>query len=167
MLYSIKKSFATYQIKQGPHTLYIEEYGNSMGIPVLFLHGGPGSGCNDNQKVIFDYEKYRVIFWDQRGSGKSLPKGSTKYNTTSLLIKDIEYIRKHLNILSWIVVGGSWGSTLAVAYAQSFSLKVKGMILRSLFLGTKEVDWAFYKAPLAFRPKLIFEINKILDNKKL
>jgi len=167
MLYNIKKSFAIHQIKQNNHTIYFEEYGNPTGIPVIFLHGGPGSGCNDNQKALFNYKKYRVVFLDQRGSGKSIPKGSIKNNTTSLLIDDIELVRKYLNIPSWIVVGGSWGATLAVAYAEMYNNKVDAMILRSLFLGTKkEVDWAFFEAPLRFRPKLFYIVNNILKQKK-
>ncbi len=166
MLYNIKKSFATHQIIRGNHKIYFEEYGNKQGLPVLFLHGGPGSGCNDSHKSIFDHKKFRVIFIDQRGSGKSKPKGLTSNNTTQLLIKDIEFIRNYLNIDSWLVVGGSWGATLAVAYAELHNSKIEGLILRALFLGTKkEVDWAFYKAPSIFRPQLIFELNKILKQK--
>ncbi|MAJ24225.1 MAG: prolyl aminopeptidase [Rickettsiales bacterium] len=167
MLYNIKKAFATHQIREGVHTIYFEEYGKIGGIPAIFLHGGPGSGCNDSQKAIFDPDKFRVIFLDQRGSGKSSPRGSTQKNTTELLIKDIEKIRKYLKIENWLVVGGSWGSTLAVAYAQKHRKSVNAMILRSLFLGTKnEVEWAFCKAPLIFRPHLIFTINAILKQKK-
>ncbi len=167
MLYSIKKSFATHQVKKGQHNIYFEEYGIPSGKPVLFLHGGPGSGCNEGQKAIFNYKKYRVIFLDQRGSGKSTPKGNTRNNNTKLLIQDIEMIRKHLKIKSWLVVGGSWGSTLAIAYAQIHYSKIDGMLLRSVFLGTKkEVDWAFRKAPLIFRPNLIFKVNNILKQRK-
>ncbi len=168
MLYNIKKSFATHHIKLDNYNIYLEEYGNSSGIPVIFLHGGPGSGCNEGQKVIFDYKKYRVVFLDQRGAGKSTPKGGIKNNTTSKLIDDIELVRKYLKIESWIVVGGSWGATLAIAYAQAHTTKVKAMILRALFLGTKkEVDWAFFDAPLKFRPELIYKLNDFLNNKKL
>ena len=149
MLYNIKKSFAIHQIKQDNYSLYFEEYGNPNGIPVLFLHGGPGSGCNDTHKAIFNYKKYRVIFLDQRGAGKSSPKGCTINNTTQLLIKDIEFIRNYLKISSWVVVGGSWGATLAVAYAELHSKKVDAIVIRSLFLGTEEeIEWAFFKAPL-------------------
>ena len=168
MLYSIKKSFAIHHIKQNNHTIYFEEYGNSKGIPVIFLHGGPGSGCNEGQKVIFDYKKYRVVFLDQRGSGKSTPKGAIKNNTTLKLIEDIELVRKYLKIERWMVVGGSWGATLALAYAQAHTAKVEAMILRALFLGTKkEIDWAFFEAPLKFRPELIHKLNDFLNHKKL
>ena len=168
MLYSIKKSFAIHHIKQNNHTIYFEEYGNSKGIPVIFLHGGPGSGCNEGQKAIFDYKKYRVVFLDQRGSGKSTPKGTIKNNTTLKLIEDIELVRKYLKIDRWIVVGGSWGATLALAYAQAHTGKVEAMVLRALFLGTKkEIDWAFFEAPLKFRPELIHRLNDFLNHKKL
>ncbi len=168
MLYNIKKSFATHHIKQNNHTIYFEEYGNPLGIPVIFLHGGPGSGCNEAQKAIFDYKKYRVVFLDQRGSGKSTPKGEIKNNTTLKLIDDIEVVRKHLKIERWIVVGGAWGATLALAYGQVHTDRVEAMILRALFLGTKkEIEWAFFDAPLKFRPELIYRLNDFLNNKTL
>ena len=92
MLYNIKKPFAIHHIEEGPYKIYFEEYGISSGIPVLFLHGGPGSGCSPNQKALFNNKKFRVIFLDQRGSGKSLPKGEIVDNNTQNLIKDIEKI---------------------------------------------------------------------------
>ena len=166
MLYTIKKSFATHEIKRGLHKLYFEEYGDKNGIPVLFLHGGPGSGCADWQKGLFNDKVYRVIFLDQRGSGKSRPKRLLKNNTTNDLINDIEYIRDYLCIEKWFVVGGSWGSTLAIAYAEKYPSIVKGMVLRSLFLGTNnEVEWAFCKGPTIFKPRLIKKLNLILKNK--
>ena len=168
MLYNIKKSFAIHHIKQDQHTIYFEEYGNSRGIPVIFLHGGPGSGCNEAQKAIFDYKKYRVVFLDQRGSGKSTPKGEIKNNTTLKLVDDIEVVRRYLKIERWIVVGGSWGATLALAYGQAHTDRVEAMILRALFLGTKkEIEWAFFDAPLKFRPELIYRLNDFLNNNTL
>tara|TARA_B100001248_G_C27395594_1_gene465307 strand:- start:993 stop:1952 length:960 start_codon:yes stop_codon:yes gene_type:complete len=167
MLYTIKNSFATHEINRGLHTLYLEEYGNPKGIPILFLHGGPGSGCANWQKELFNYKVYRVVFLDQRGSGKSTPKRLLKKNTTSILIEDIEYIRNYLNIKKWFVVGGSWGSTLAIAYAEQYPEFINGMVLRALFLGTdKEVEWAFWKGPTIFKPTLIKELNLILNNKE-
>ena len=164
MLYNIKKSFATHHIKDGIHNIYFEEYGNPEGIPVLFLHGGPGSGCSDSHKAIFDNKKLRVVFWDQRGSGKSIPKRETRKNTTQILIKDIENIRDYLNVKTWFLVGGSWGATLAIAYAEKYSNRVKGIVLRSLFLATKkEIEWAFLEAPLYFRPQLIYDMNMALN----
>ena len=150
------------------HKIYVEKIGNSKGVPFVFLHGGPGSGCNEAQKAIFDYKKYRVVFLDQRGSGKSTPKGEIKNNTTLMLIEDIEVVRKYLKIERWLVVGGSWGATLALAYGQAHTDKVEAMILRALFLGTKkEIKWAFFDAPLKFRPELIYRLNDFLNKKKL
>ena len=166
MLYPIKKSFAIHEIQRDEHTLYIEEYGNKKGLPVIFLHGGPGSGCADWQKGLFDNKIYRVIFLDQRGSGQSKPKRLLSNNTLFHLIEDMEFIRQFLKINSWFLVGGSWGSTLAIAYAEKYPKLVKGMVLRSLFLGMdEEVDWAFRTGPLTFKPNLILELNNILGNK--
>ena len=168
MLYNIKKSFAIHHINVDKYKIYFEEYGSSNGIPVLFFHWGPGSGCSDSQKAIFNYKKFRVIFLDQRGSGKSAPKGSTYKNTTQHLIDDIEKVRSYLNISAWLIVGGSWGATLAIAYSEIHYNRVYGIVLRSLFLATKkELDWAFFYAPLKFRPKLISDINKVLKLKIL
>ncbi len=168
MLYNIKKSFAIHHIQQGSHTIYFEEYGDPEGIPVLFLHGGPGSGCSSSHKALFNSKKFRVIFLDQRGSGKSTPKGETKDNNSIFLIEDIEQVRKFLGIPNWLIVGGSWGSTLAIAYAEKNNDKVNGLILRSLFLATQEeLDWAFFKAPMMFRPNLLFDINMALNCKKI
>ena len=166
MLYTISKSFATHEIKRDEHLLYIEEYGKAEGIPILFLHGGPGSGCSNWQKELFDHKVYRVIFLDQRGAGKSKPKRLLKNNTISDLISDLEYIRKYLKIDKWFLVGGSWGSTLAIAYGEKHPDTVKGMVLRSLFLGTdEEVRWAFHEGPKIFKPQILKELNLILNNK--
>jgi len=137
------------------HELYMEQIGNPEGIPIIFLHGGPGSGCQIHHRNLFNLDSSRIIFLDQRGAGKSLPKRSLTNNTTSYLIKDIELIRKKLNIKKWIVVGGSWGSTLGIAYAEEYSQYVNGLILRSIFLGTKdEIEWAFTNAAKLFRPEI-------------
>ncbi len=166
MLYTIKKSFATHQIKVDDHTLYFEEYGCPNGVPVIFLHGGPGSGCSNSQKTLFNYKKFRVIFLDQRGAGRSLPRGSLKNNTTHDIIKDLEIIRKYLKIKQWLVVGGSWGSTLGIAYAESNPSKVLGLVLRAVFLGTEaEVNWAFHTAAYYFKPKMLYQLNKLLKLK--
>ena len=123
MLYNIKKSFAIHHIKHNNHTIYFEDYGNPLVIPVIFLNGGPGCVCNEDQKTIFDYKRYRVVFLDQIGSGKSTPKGEIRNNTTLKLIDDIEVVRKFLKIERWIVVGGSWGATLAIAYGQAHTIE--------------------------------------------
>lgn len=124
------------------HTLYWEESGNPDGLPVLFLHGGPGGGTIPNHRRFFDPSFYRIILFDQRGAGKSTPLGEYRQNTTAFLIEDIEKIRVMLGIAQWLVFGGSWGSTLALAYGESHPVRCLGFILRGIFLGTlNEVDW--------------------------
>ncbi|MFT5657951.1 MAG: proline iminopeptidase [Gammaproteobacteria bacterium] len=126
------------------HTLYLEESGNPDGIPVVFLHGGPGGSCEPGHRRFFDPEKYRIILFDQRGCGKSKPHASLDENTTLDLVSDLEKIRQFLNIERWVVFGGSWGSTLALAYAINHSEKVLGLILRGIFLARdRDVDWFF------------------------
>lgn len=126
------------------HTLYIEESGNPDGTPVVFLHGGPGGSCEPGHRRFFNPESYRIILFDQRGSGKSRPHASLENNTTWDLVADIEKIREFLNIDRWVVFGGSWGSTLALAYAQTHPGRVLGMILRGIFLAREEdVNWFF------------------------
>ena len=126
------------------HQLYIEQCGNPSGIPVVFLHGGPGSGCRPSHRCFFDPELYHIILFDQRGCGRSRPQGSLVNNTTAHLVQDIEAIRRHLSIDKWLVFGGSWGTTLALCYAQQFSERVTGLILRGIFLARQQdIDW-FY-----------------------
>ena len=127
------------------HNLYVEECGNPDGLPVVFLHGGPGAGCESYHRRFFDPEKYRIVLFDQRGCGRSTPHAELQGNTTQALIKDIETIRRHLHIDKWVVFGGSWGSTLALAYAQTHPENVLGLILRGIFLcRQREIDW-FYQ----------------------
>lgn len=127
------------------HSIYWEESGNPQGSPILFLHGGPGSGTDPNQRRFFDPSYYRIILFDQRGSGKSIPLGSVKNNTTWDLVQDINKLRTFLEIDQCILFGGSWGSTLALSYAIKYPNHVKGLILRAIFLcQDKELDW-FYK----------------------
>ncbi|WP_255422997.1 prolyl aminopeptidase [Undibacterium sp. FT79W] len=124
------------------HTLYWEECGNPEGQPVLFLHGGPGAGTSPSHRRFFDPAHYRIVLFDQRGAGKSTPLGEYRNNTTALLIEDIEKIRVMLGIPQWLVFGGSWGSTLALAYGEAHPERCLGFILRGIFLCTKtEVDW--------------------------
>ena len=133
------KPYAARQIAVGDgHLLYVEECGLAHGQPVLFLHGGPGSGCSAAQRQLFDPERYRVIFVDQRGCGRSHPLGRIEDNTTTHLVADLEYLRDALGIRSWIVFGGSWGSLLALAYAQIYPESVQGMVLRGIFLGSPD-----------------------------
>lgn len=127
------------------HKIYFEEYGKKNGIPILFLHGGPGAGFSFYHRKIFKSKKHRVIFFDQRGSGKSIPLAGIKNNTTSYLINDIEKLRNHLNIKKWYVFGGSWGSTLAILYGIKYPYNCLGFVLRGIFLGTiAEINWFLY-----------------------
>ncbi len=127
------------------HSLYVEQVGNPEGKPVVFLHGGPGGGVSGNYRRFFDPEKWRVILFDQRGCGRSTPFAELRENTTHDLVADIEKIRRHLNIEAWTVFGGSWGSTLSLAYAEAHPERVRGLILRGIFLLRKhEIDW-FYQ----------------------
>ncbi|MBC3810683.1 prolyl aminopeptidase [Undibacterium aquatile] len=124
------------------HTLYWEECGNPDGQPVLFLHGGPGAGTSPSHRRFFDPAHYRIVLFDQRGAGKSTPLGEYRNNTTALLIDDIEKIRVMLGIQQWLVFGGSWGSTLALAYGEAHPERCLGFVLRGIFLCTRaEVDW--------------------------
>ena len=124
------------------HTLYWEQCGNPDGLPVLFLHGGPGAGLSPTHRQFFDPAHYRIVLFDQRGAGKSTPLGEVRHNTTQLLIDDIERLRRMLGIEQWLVFGGSWGSTLALAYGQAHPERCLGFVLRGIFLCTPaEVDW--------------------------
>jgi proline iminopeptidase len=124
------------------HEIYYEVCGNPKGKPVVFLHGGPGSGCNPTQRRFFDPSHYRIVLIDQRGCGRSTPQGETQRNTTADLVSDIDAVRKALNIEQWLVFGGSWGSTLALSYALAFPPHVTGLILRGIFLSRpSELNW--------------------------
>jgi len=129
------------------HTIYWEEIGNPAGIPVIFLHGGPGAGLSPAHRRFFDPQRYRVILFDQRGAGKSTPLGECRNNTTQLLIGDIERLRAQFGIEQWLVFGGSWGSTLALAYGQAHPERCLGFVLRGIFLCTQaEIDWFLHGA---------------------
>ncbi len=137
------------------HWLYVEEVGRRDGIPALFLHGGPGSGAQHLHRRVFDPARFHAILFDQRGAGRSHPYLSLAANTTQHLIGDIETIREHFGIEKWLLVGGSWGSTLALAYAERFPHRVSAIVLRAVFLGTRpETQWAFVDGPKRFRPDL-------------
>jgi proline iminopeptidase len=127
------------------HSMYWEESGNPKGIPVVFLHGGPGAGSGPQHRRFFDPSRYRIVIFDQRGAGRSRPFGELRNNTTPLLISDIELLRKTLGINQWVVFGGSWGSTLALAYAEAHPERCLGLILRGIFLCRPvEIDWFLY-----------------------
>ena len=132
-------------IKKGKHEIYYEQCGNPKGKPAIFLHGGPGGGCGSLSRRFFNPKKYRIILFDQRGCGRSKPHTCLEDNTTWHLIEDIESIRERLDIKKWLVFGGSWGSTLAIAYAQKHPKNVSQMVLRGIFmLRQKELQW-FYQ----------------------
>jgi proline iminopeptidase len=145
-LYPKIKPYATHSIDVGAgHVLYVEESGEPDGIPVLFVHGGPGAGCSPYHRCFFDPEKYRIILFDQRGSGHSSPHASLLENTTPNLVADMEKIREKLGIKKWLLFGGSWGSTLSLVYAETHPDRVLGLILRGIFLcRPHEIKW-FYQ----------------------
>jgi proline iminopeptidase len=127
------------------HTIHFEESGNPEGKPIVLLHGGPGGGCPPFYRQYFDPEKWRLVMFDQRGCGQSKPHAELQENTTWDLVNDIEKLREYLNIHQWVVFGGSWGSTLSLAYSQTHPDRCKGLILRGIFmLRQKEIRW-FYQ----------------------
>lgn len=145
-LYPEIEPYATHRLKvDGPHELYLEECGNRNGLPVLFVHGGPGAGCEPYHRRFFDPNTYRIVLFDQRGAGRSTPHASLENNTTQDLIADMERIRALLGIERWVLFGGSWGSTLALVYAETHPARVLGLIVRGVFLCRPwEIRW-FYQ----------------------
>jgi proline iminopeptidase len=126
------------------HAEYWEVSGNPAGAPALFLHGGPGAGCSPSDRRWFDPSHYRIVLFDQRGAGRSRPQGGIEANTTGHLVQDIEALRRHLEVDRWLVFGGSWGATLALAYAERFPHRVAALVLRGVFLGTRrEIAWLY------------------------
>ncbi len=135
------------------HEIYFEESGNPKGKPVVFVHGGPGAGTSSKQRRFFNPEKYRIILFDQRGAGKSTPYACLTENTTWHLVEDMEKLRKHLGISRWQVFGGSWGSTLALAYAETHPEAVTELVLRGIFLlRKKEINWFYQEGANAIFP---------------
>ena len=127
------------------HTMYWEESGNPHGKPVLFLHGGPGAGATPVHRRFFDPAHWRIVIYDQRGGGRSTPLGETTENSPAHLVSDIEALRRELGIANWLVFGGSWGSTLALLYAETYPESCRGQILRGIFLARQaEIDWFLY-----------------------
>lgn len=142
-LYAVAAPYAVHRIETDHgHRLHVEECGNPRGLPVLFLHGGPGSGCRPHHRGFFDPERYRAILPDQRGAGRSTPLGRLEGNTTTHLLRDLETIRKELGIERWLLFGGSWGATLALLYAQAHPDRCLGLILRGTFLArAQDIGW--------------------------
>lgn len=133
------------------HHMYWEQTGNPAGLPVMFLHGGPGAGATAVHRRFFDPSTYRIIIFDQRGAGRSTPQGELTDNTTAHLIADIERLRDHLGIDRFLLFGGSWGSTLALAYAEAHPARCLGLVIRGIFLGRPaEIDWFLYGLKAVF-----------------
>lgn len=137
------------------HDIYVESVGREGGIPAVYLHGGPGSGCQPDHRRLFDPERFHAVLFDQRGAGRSRPKGRREHNTLPHLIADMETIRTKFAFERWLVVGGSWGATLALAYAQAHPDRVSGIVLRATFLGSRaELEGAFLETLPRFYPSL-------------
>ncbi len=139
---------------EGGHSIYWETCGNPRGKPALFLHGGPGSGCSTNSRRLFDPDRYRIVLFDQRGCGRSRPHAGIAANTTAHLLSDIETLRQSFGIERWLVLGGSWGSTLALAYAQAHPERVSALILRGVFTARRsELRWLYREGASCLYPE--------------
>ncbi len=153
-------------LRRGRHQIYVERSGSPKGLPVLFLHGGPGSGSSPDHRRFFHPKRYRIVLFDQRGCGRSEPLGETEENTTWHLVEDIEAIRRRLGISSWLLFGGSWGATLALCYAHSFPERLLGLILRAPFLA-RERDWSWFigEGPSRLFPELHDRLSPLLRDR--
>ncbi|MEQ8955250.1 MAG: alpha/beta fold hydrolase, partial [Gammaproteobacteria bacterium] len=145
VLYPELKPYKRHQLRVSEvHELYVDEAGNPRGIPVLFVHGGPGAACDASSRRFYDPEVFRIVTFDQRGCGRSTPHGELAGNTTQDLVEDIEKIRTHLGVEQWVMFGGSWGSTLSLLYAQAYPERVTAMVLRGIFLCRQaDLDWLY------------------------
>ena len=153
-LYPEIKPYARHMVEVDDlHQIYVDESGTPDGIPVVFVHGGPGSGCEYDSRCFFNPEKYRIILFDQRGSGRSKPHAELKDNTVEHLISDMEKVRQFLHIDQWMLFGGGWGSMLSLAYAETYPDNVLAMVLRGVFLGRQEdIDWVYQDGASRFFP---------------
>lgn len=168
-LYPSIQTYNEFRLKVSPlHEIYVEESGNPKGCPVIFLHGGPGGGVSPDHRRFFDPTYYRIILFDQRGAGKSTPLAELRENTTWDLVNDIEKIRTHLNIETWHVFGGSWGSTLALTYAIKHPDKVKSLLLRGIFLcRPSEIQWFYQSGASQIFPDVWDDyLNAIPENER-
>jgi proline iminopeptidase len=167
-LYEPIEPFDTGKLAVSPvHTIYYEQCGNPEGKPVVFLHGGPGGGIVSDYRRFFDPQAYRVVLFDQRGSGNSTPHASLEENTTWHLVSDIERLREHLGIESWQVFGGSWGSTLSLAYSQTHPERVRELVLRGIFLcRPKEIQWFYQKGASCIFPDVWEEYEKAIPEEE-
>src|ERR1700694_5844905 len=149
------------------HEIYVETVGRADGIPAVYLHGGPGSGCQPDHRRLFDPERFHAVLFDQRGAGRSRPKGRREANTLAHLIADMELIRAQFGITRWMIVGGSWGATLALAYAQAHPDRVSGIVLRATFRATRaELEGAFLDVLPRFYPGLSEDFLKLLSGEE-
>jgi proline iminopeptidase len=149
------------------HQIYVESVGHVGGIPAVYLHGGPGSGCQPDHRRLFDPERFHAVLFDQRGAGRSLPRRSRDNNTLAHLIADMEAIREKFGFDRWMVVGGSWGATLALAYAEAHPDRVSGIVLRATFLGTREeLEGAFRKVLPLLYPDLNDDFLSLLPKEE-
>lgn len=145
------------------HEIYVESVGRRGGVAAVYLHGGPGSGCQPDHRRLFDPERFHAVLFDQRGAGRSTPRGRREANTLPHLLADLETIREAFGFDRWMIVGGSWGATLALAYAEAFPERVSGIVLRATFLGTRaELDAAFLDVLPRFYPGLNDDFLSIL-----
>jgi proline iminopeptidase len=150
------------QVSDG-HELYVESVGRKGGIPAVYLHGGPGSGCQPDHRRLFDPERFHAVLFDQRGCGRSRPKGSREMNALPHLVADMEWLRIKFGLERWMLVGGSWGATLALAYAQAHPDRVSGIVLRATFLGTyEEIEAGFCDVLPRFYPGLYQDFLSLL-----
>ena len=148
--------------------IYTEASGKKDGIPVIFVHGGPGGQCRSEHHSLFNPQIFRSIIFDQRGCGKSIPYRSLEGNNTENLVEDIEKIRDFFKIKKFLIVGGSWGATLAIKYALKFPKNLIGVLLRSVFLGTiNEINWAFIDGPKNFAPNLYKTFERYSNGKEI
>ncbi len=163
-LYPHIEAFETSRLSlDGRHVMYWEQSGRPDGVPVVFLHGGPGAGAIPVHRRFFDPEFYRIVVYDQRGAGRSTPRGELADNTTDHLIADMERLRELLGIEKWLLFGGSWGSTLALAYAEAHPERCLGLIVRGIFLGRpNEIDWFLYGMRTVF-PEAWRKLVEVLD----
>ncbi len=155
-LYPAIKPYNSFELSvTPPHVLYVEECGKPDGIPVIFVHGGPGAACEKYHRQFFDPERYRIILFDQRGAGKSTPHAELENNTTQELVADMEAIREQLGIHRWMLFGGSWGSTLSLVYAQTHPDRVLSLVLRGIFLcRQREIDWFYQEGASRIYPDI-------------
>jgi proline iminopeptidase len=153
-LYPSIEPFARHRLDVGDgHEVYVEECGNADGVPAVFLHGGPGAGCGPSHRRFFDPARFRVVLLDQRGSGRSAPHAGLEHNTTWDLVSDLERVRAHLGIDRWLVFGGSWGSTLGIAYAETHPERVTALVLRGIFLCRPwEIQWFYQRGASLLYP---------------